>query len=96
MDEGSVSKVPDRWSNTEACAIGASRAISWASLVPAAKLRKAETVLVLGAGGGLSVIAVQIAKAVGVKVIGVVGDREKAKIVKDLGADEVVGRNLPR
>lgn len=41
----------------------ASGAISWASLTPAVKLQKAETVLVLGAGGGLGVIAVQIAKA---------------------------------
>lgn len=63
-------KVPDRWSNAEACAIGASGAISWESLIPAVKLQKEETVLVLGAGGGLGVIAVQIAKAVGAKVIG--------------------------
>ena len=51
-------KVPDRWSNAEACAVGASGAISWASLVPTAELQKVETVLVLGAGGGLGVIGV--------------------------------------
>ena len=53
MDGGSVRKVPDRWSNAEACAIGASGAINWESLIPAVKLQKEETVLVLGAGGGL-------------------------------------------
>jgi len=65
-------------------------------LVPTAKLRKVGTVLVLSAGGGLGVIAAQIAKAVGAKVIGMVGDKEKAKIVRGLGADEVVGYNLFR
>ena len=50
--------------------VWASGAISWESLIPAVKLQKEETVLVLGAGGGLGVIAVQIAKAVGAKVIG--------------------------
>jgi len=79
VDEGSVREVPDRWSNAEACAVSASGAISWASLVPTVKLQKGETVLVLGAGGGLGVIAVQIAKAVGTKVIGVVGIRRKLR-----------------
>ena len=57
----------------------ASGAISWASLVTIAKPQKVEAVLVLGAGGGLGVIAVQIAKAVGVKVIGLVGIRRKIR-----------------
>jgi NADPH:quinone reductase-like Zn-dependent oxidoreductase len=48
------------------------------SLVPTAKLQKIETVLVLGAGGGLGVVAVQTAKAVGAKVIGV-GIRRKLR-----------------
>lgn len=79
MDEGSVRKVPDRWSNVEASAVVASGAISWASFVPTAKLQKVETVLVLGAGGRLGVIAVQIAKAVGAKVIGWLGIRRKLR-----------------
>lgn len=70
MDEGSVREVPVGWSNAEACAVGASGAISWVSLVLTAKLQKVETVLVLGAGGGLGVIAVRIARVVGAKVIG--------------------------
>ena len=46
--------------------------------------------LVLGASGGLGVMAVQIAKAVGARVIAVVGDEEKAGMVRKLGADAVV------
>jgi NADPH:quinone reductase-like Zn-dependent oxidoreductase len=55
-----------------------------------AKLKKGETALILGASGGLGVMAVQIAKAVGAKVIAVVGDEEKAKMIKRIGADGVV------
>jgi NADPH:quinone reductase-like Zn-dependent oxidoreductase len=46
--------------------------------------------LVLGASGGLGVMAVQIAKAVGARVIAVVGGEEKSRIVERLGADVVV------
>lgn len=40
-------------------------------------------------------MAVQIAKAVGAKVIAVVGDEEKARMIKDIGADEVVDYHEP-
>ncbi len=46
--------------------------------------------LVLGASGGLGVMAVQIAKAVGARVIAVVGGEEKAGVARSSGADAVV------
>ncbi|KAF2265293.1 zeta-crystallin [Lojkania enalia] len=95
-DEGTVREVPQRWTNADACAVGASGAVSWGSLVFVAHLKKGETALILGASGGLGVIAVQIAKAVGAKVIAVVGDNEKAGVVRDLGADEVVDYHEPQ
>jgi len=94
-NEGSVRKVPDNWTNAEACAVGASGVVSWASLVPTAKLQKGESVLILGASGGLGIIAVQVAKAIGAKVIAVVGDEEKAKLVRAYGADEAVRYDNP-
>ncbi|KAF2709611.1 hypothetical protein K504DRAFT_406959 [Pleomassaria siparia CBS 279.74] len=90
VDEGDMRKVPDQWSNAEACAVGSSGAVSWGSLISVADLKAGETVLILGASGGLGVMAVQIAKAVGAKVIAVVGDKEKAAMIRDVGADEVV------
>ncbi|KAF2192253.1 NAD(P)-binding protein [Zopfia rhizophila CBS 207.26] len=96
IDEGSVKRVPDQWSNAEACAVGASGAVSWGSLISVAGLKKGETVLILGASGGLGVMAVQIAKAIGVKVIAVVGDEEKAKKIVEVGADEVVDYHSPQ
>ena len=64
--------------------------MSYGALISVAQLKAGETVLVLGASGGLGVMAVQIAKAVGARVIAVVGGKEKAEVVKSVGADEVV------
>jgi len=64
--------------------------VSYGALISVAQLKAGETVLVLGASGGLGVMAVQIAKAVGARVIAVVGGKEKAEVVKSVGADEVV------
>lgn len=90
VDEGIVRRVPGLWSNAEACAVGVSGAVSYGSLISVARLKRGETVLVLGASGGLGVMAIQIAKAVGAKVIALVGDKEKSRIMKELGADEAV------
>ncbi len=47
-------------------------------------------VLVIGAGGGVSVMAVQFAKALGAWVVATTGGAEKVAAVKSLGADEVI------
>jgi NADPH:quinone reductase-like Zn-dependent oxidoreductase len=90
VPESAVRRVPDRWSLAEACAVGASGAVSYGALVSIAQIKKGETVLVLGASGGLGVMAIQIAKALGAKVIAVVGSEEKAEVVRSIGADGVV------
>ncbi|KAH7126698.1 zeta-crystallin [Dendryphion nanum] len=90
VSEEQVRRVPERWSNAEACAVGASGAVSWGALVGVAGLKKGEWVCVFGASGGLGVMAVQIAKSVGARVVAVVAGREKEGVVKSLGVDEVV------
>lgn len=90
VPETSIRRVPSQWTNAEACAVGASGAVSYGALLSVAQLKAGETVLVLGASGGLGVMAVQIAKAVGARVIAVVGGKEKAEVVRDIGADEVL------
>lgn len=90
VDEASVRRVPEQWTNAEACAVGASGAVSYGALVGISQVKAGETVLVLGASGGLGVMAVQIAKALGAKVIAVVGDTEKGKMIRGIGADDVV------
>lgn len=90
VPESAVRHVPERWSLAQACAVGASGAVSYGALVSIAQVKKGETVLVLGASGGLGVMAIQIAKALGAKVIAVVGSEEKAGVVRRIGADSVV------
>jgi NADPH2:quinone reductase len=58
------------------------------ALVDRAQLKAGETVLVLGAAGGVGTAAVQIAKAMGARVIAAAGSAEKCALLKTLGADE--------
>jgi NADPH:quinone reductase len=53
-------------------------------------LRAGETAIVHAAAGGVGLLLVQLAKAVGARVIGTAGSREKAQLARDAGADEVI------
>jgi NADPH2:quinone reductase len=57
------------------------------ALIDRAALRAGETVLVLGAAGGVGSAAVQIAKACGARVVAAVSSAEKAAFCIELGAD---------
>jgi NADPH:quinone reductase len=54
------------------------------------QLKEGETVLVHGAAGGVGTAAIQVAKAVGAKVIAVVSTDDKDRVAREAGADEVV------
>lgn len=87
-------KVPTDWSLEDAAGIAATAPVSFGALIRAGKLKASDTVLIHAAAGGLGVMAVQIAKAVGATVIGTVGSSEKARVAKDLGADYVINYNV--
>ena len=55
-----------------------------------ANIQKDESLLVLGASGGIGTATIQLAKIMGVKTICAVGSDEKAEYVKSLGADEII------
>ncbi len=55
-----------------------------------ANLQKGHTVLFHAAAGGVGLIAMQLAKLMGVKVIGTVGSEEKAKLAKKWGCDHTI------
>ena len=55
-----------------------------------AKLASGETVVVTGAGGGLGVHAVQVAVALGARVLAVTSSPAKASVLEELGADAVL------
>jgi NADPH:quinone reductase len=60
------------------------------ALTKRGRLRAGETVLVQGAAGGIGTAAIQMAKALGARVIGVVSTEAKAEVARTAGADEVV------
>ncbi|MGW2055707.1 zinc-binding dehydrogenase, partial [Streptomyces sp. NPDC001840] len=57
-----------------------------------AHLQPGETLLVHAAAGGVGSAAVQLGKAAGATVIGVVGGQDKARVARELGCDVVVDR----
>jgi NADPH2:quinone reductase len=65
-------------------------ATSYHALVDRAQLKAGETVLVLGAAGGVGTAAIQIAKAAGAKVIAAASSPEKCELCKSIGADATI------
>jgi NADPH:quinone reductase-like Zn-dependent oxidoreductase len=66
---------------------------AWHSLVKRGNLQEGETVLIVGAGGGVNTASVQIAKLLGAQV-GVVGsDAKKLRMAEALGADILIDRS---
>jgi len=64
--------------------------VSYGALVLRGGLKKGEIVLIHAAAGGLGLMAVQIAKAVGARVIATAGSKQKLDVAKQFGADETV------
>lgn len=63
---------------------------SYHALKQRAQLQKGETVLVLGAAGGVGIATVELAKAMGAKVIAAASTDEKLEFCKKSGADELI------
>ena len=59
------------------------------------KLQPGETLLVLGAAGGVGIAAIEIAKAMGARVIAAASSEEKRALAKQAGADETVDYTQP-
>lgn len=65
-------------------------ATSYHGLVDRAQLKAGETVLVLGAAGGVGTSAIQIAKTMGARVIAAASSDEKCALCKSIGADATI------
>jgi NADPH:quinone reductase-like Zn-dependent oxidoreductase len=65
---------------------------AWHMLIGAGQLRAGEKVLVVGAGGGVNSMALQIAQLAGATVYAVAGNGEKARRACELGAERAVDR----
>ena len=71
----------------EAAALGVTHLTAWRMLMTQARLKPGETVLIFGIGGGVSVAALQLAKALGCRTIVTSRHRDKLARAQALGAD---------
>ena len=88
--ESQCFKLPDKMSFVDAAAMALVYDTSWFALRDRARYQIGDTVLVLGATGGVGLAAVQLAKAMGAKVLAGVSSWDKADIARDAGADAVI------
>jgi len=84
---------PSGLDNAEAAPFHMTYQTGWFGLHRRAGLKAGETLLVHAAAGGVGSGAVQLGKAAGARVIGVVGGPEKAAVARELGADVVIDRH---
>ena len=82
--------LPDAFGFVDAAAFIMIYATSYHALVDRGQLKAGETVLVLGAAGGVGTSDIQIAKACGAKVIAAASTDEKCALCKSIGADATI------
>ena len=85
-----VIPLPDSLSFDEGAAFPIQVLTAWHMLHTSHQTNPGQTVLIHSAAGGVGIVAVQIAKAAGARVIGTVSRDSKAALVKQYGADDVI------
>jgi len=86
----SVMRLPDHVSFEAGASIPVAYGTSYHALVDRGGLSQGETLLVLGAAGGVGIAAIQIGKALGARVLASVSSDEKAVAAVDAGADVIL------
>jgi len=82
--------LPDDFAAADAAAFIMTYATSHHALIDRGQLRAGETVLVLGAAGGVGTAAIQIAKAAGARVVAAASSADKCALCASLGADATI------
>ena len=86
-------KLPDGFDLHSAAAAALVYQTAWHSLVKRGNLQPGETVLIVGAGGGVNTASVQIAKYIGAQVVIVGSDAKKLEMAQSIGADILIDRS---
>lgn len=88
--EDMVEKIPDSMDMRAASGFAMVYGTSYHALKQRANLQAGETLLVLGASGGVGLAAIEIGKAFGARVIAAASTDEKLQVAKNAGADELI------
>ena len=86
-------RLPEDFDFHQAAAAALVYQTAWHSLIKRGNLQKDETVLIVGAGGGINTASVQIAKLVGAQVVAVGSDARKLEMAESIGADILIDRS---
>ncbi|MFN9161620.1 MAG: zinc-dependent alcohol dehydrogenase family protein [Alphaproteobacteria bacterium] len=89
MPATAFTRIPKGWSLTEAATLPCAALTAWRALIVDAAIRPGSVVLTQGTGG-VSIFALQLAKAAGARVVATSSSDEKLARLKDLGADHVI------
>lgn len=92
LESAGAFAAPESLTNEEAAGLFIGYQTGWFGLHRRAALKEGETLLIHAAAGGVGSAAIQLGKAAGARVIGVVGGEAKAEYAKALGADIVIDR----
>ena len=90
IDAKAAFRLPDTYSFTDGAALLLTYATSIHALYDRGDLKADETLLVLGAAGGVGLAAVELGKARGARVIAAVSNEDKAQAARDAGADAAI------
>jgi NADPH:quinone reductase len=89
-DAAKCTLIPDAMPFDAAAAFQVTYGTAYHALVDRAALAHGETLLVLGASGGVGIAAIEVGRALGARVVGGVSSADKAKIATERGASDVV------
>ncbi len=92
LPERQLYKLPSDFDYHDAAAAALVYQTAWHSLVTRGQLRPAETVLIIGASGGVNTASIRVAKLAGARVFVVGSSAEKLELARSLGADIVIDR----
>jgi len=90
IGESRVIPVPDGMKDETAAAFSMVYGTSYHALKQRANIQPGETLLVLGASGGVGLAAVELGKAMGAKVIAAASTDDKLQVAKEAGADDLI------
>jgi NADPH:quinone reductase len=90
VDGACVVPIPDRMDYVTAAAFPVAYGTSHLALTHRGDLQAGETLLVLGAAGGVGLTAVELGKQMGARVIAAAGGPDKLAVAREHGADELI------
>lgn len=90
VDEDNLARIPRGIDAREAGALGADGITALCGLDDALELRRGESLMIIGASGGIGHIALQLSKRIGARVLAVASQDDGVELVRRLGADKVI------